>query len=65
LCQEGSSHGFEVAKGKSVTDAWTRSRHDPFVTERGDRLDRVMSGLILFAVLAVLVALVWWGSTPG
>jgi hypothetical protein len=35
------------------------------MTERGERLDRAMSGLILFAVLAVLLALVWWGSTPG
>jgi hypothetical protein len=34
------------------------------MTERGDRLDRLVSRLILLSVLVVLVALVWWGSTP-
>jgi hypothetical protein len=34
------------------------------MTERGDRLDRLVSRLILLSVLVVLFALVWWGSTP-
>jgi hypothetical protein len=34
------------------------------MTERGDRLDRLVSRLIVIGVLVVLTALVWWGSTP-
>ena len=34
------------------------------MTERGDRVDLLVSRLILFGVLVVLVALIWWGSTP-
>jgi hypothetical protein len=34
------------------------------MTERGDRLDRLASRLIVIGVLVVLTALVWWGSTP-
>jgi hypothetical protein len=34
------------------------------MTERGDRFDRFVSRLIVLTALVVLLALVWWGSTP-
>jgi hypothetical protein len=34
------------------------------MTDRGDRWDRFFSHLIVLSALAVLLALVWWGSTP-
>jgi hypothetical protein len=32
---------------------------------KGERLDRAVSVAIVIVVLMVLMALVWWGSTPA
>jgi hypothetical protein len=34
------------------------------MTDRGAWFDRLVSRLIVLSALVVLLALVWWGSTP-
>jgi hypothetical protein len=47
-----------------LTDGNARADHHAGMTGRGEWLDRLVSRLIVLSALAVLLALVWWGSSP-